>query len=290
MLFGAIAEVNDTEHVAMVCDGHCRHPVFDSLLQEVMNPAGAIKQTVFGMNMQVNKIDMFQNVLPASFPLDWSKPQRWLFNWDKALAGTVKKGSTAFSVLYDNVKMVYLDNRVHGLNPRLSPPNSHKEFPQHLERPLSALLFHLKASASKMMFLHPNAFLRANRDVDESNRLGGLVPGRSGYPGYGNTDSRAGDPAGAFGHCARRLSAHRPHPPEQIGAHPQQFGLGFIAVDDIAAFKIVRTSGNIGDSMGDQAAGAGLGGHQPSAGLPQDDSYFTLRLHRESICMIATIR
>jgi hypothetical protein len=106
MLFGAIAEVNDTEHVAMVCDGDCRHPVFDSLLQEVMNPAGAIKQTVFGMNMQVNKIGVFQTSSRRHFLSIGASLSGGCSTGDKALAGTVKKGSTAFSVLYDNVKMV----------------------------------------------------------------------------------------------------------------------------------------------------------------------------------------
>src|SRR5690606_10643004 len=119
---------------------------------------------------------------------------------------------------------------------------------------------------------------------DRSHRFARRIATRAGDTGHCNRNARTETRECAGDHFDDSVLAYRAGALQRMRLDAEQGFLGLVAVGDDAAFEPARTAGNIGQHLGDPAAGAGLGSHDR---LPVRDQQFRDRVaQREQLGIV----
>ena len=97
-----------------------------------------------------------------------------------------------------------------------------------------------------------------------------VVPLRAGQARDGHRQVAAAEAAAPRRHGQGHWLRHRPALRQQVLRHPQGGGLHLVGVADHPAPEDLGGPGQVGDALGDEAAGAALGGGEGQAPLPQE--------------------
>ena len=100
---------------------------------------------------------------------------------------------------------------------------------------------------------------------------------RAGHAGGGQGDVAAQDLAGTFRHGLGHLGGDGPMLVQQLLGDPQHPGLHLVGVGDHAALEHLGGARDVGDTLGDEAAGATLGGAQGQVFLLQKGQHHFLQ-------------
>jgi hypothetical protein len=112
-------------------------------------------------------------------------------------------------------------------------------------------------------------------DDHGANRFFRGAPARAGDAGDGKGAGGPGGVAGSLGHFPGHAFAHGPLPGEGGGRDLEECFFGRVAVGDVALEKDFGGPGDIGEAMGEVAAGAGLGqGEGLSLGAEEFNQHF----------------
>ena len=112
-------------------------------------------------------------------------------------------------------------------------------------------------------------------DPDRAHRLVGGAAARAGDAGDRHRNAGARRHQRARHHLHHRFTADRAVFGERLGTHAQQRLLGLVAVGRHAAVEPGRTARDVGDGLGDPAAGAAFGGRKHQvAGLERHADLF----------------
>ena len=140
---------------------------------------------------------------------------------------------------------------------------------KQVERPLRGPLLDRQPVPAQPLLLHHRAFRIGQAQIDEADRLRLRSSGGAGNAGDGKANIALAGLADPFRHRGRRLPAYGAVRREGRLRHSQEPHLRLIGVSDQRGEEIIGTTGDVGQTVPDQAPGAGFGRGQRQAGRAQ---------------------
>ena len=116
--------------------------------------------------------------------------------------------------------------------------------------------------------LHENALRRGQRREHRAHRVASVVAVRPGQAGDGQRQVSAGEHPCAQGHGTGHRGGHRAAALQQGGGHAQHLLLYVVGIADHPAQEHLGRAGDVRQLLGDESAGAALGGGQRQPLLP----------------------